>query len=163
MNYKIKNLATLKAACERFTPFGEAASGVFRNTGKLEVTQPPGKSNELEIKFQRTVTGQPKGQENGQVAFIASCQVSCLIIFDEAQSNDLPEPLLRELTAPLFFVAAERCRHLVSSMGYPSPVVNAMPLLEVSKPDSQPAARVSTINRPAKSALASKSRTKAKA
>lgn len=158
LTYKIRNMATLKASCERFIPYVEARSGIFRNTGKLSVTQVPGSPTELDLKFERTVTGQPKAGEEGKIAFQAMCEIGCVVTFNQPQGEDLPEPLLNELVAPAFYLAAERCRNMITGMGYPSPAVGAMPGLEARASDSVSKSR----SKPATKARQAKSKPVAK-
>lgn len=133
LNYSIREVATVKAECERFTPYRPASSGSFRNAGSVEVTQVPGTTDQLYIVFERTVTGQPKGEEGGKIAFFAMCRISCIVHFDQDQNDVLPSDLLRQVTTPIFYVATERCRNLVAGMGYPNPAIGVMPALQVAK------------------------------
>ena len=127
LTYKLGDLATVKAECERYLSHTQAPAGTFQNSGKAEVKQRPGTTNELEISFERTVTAHPRGAAEGAIAFRAMCKVSCIVVFDRDQGEALPDSLLNQLTAPIYFLAVERCRNLIASMGFPAPPVSAMP------------------------------------
>jgi hypothetical protein len=141
LTYSLRDIDTVKAECERFAPFAEGSSGFFRQAGKLQVDQLADSKKELELSFEMTVTGEPKDAEKGKLAFVARCKVSCIAAFSKEQGEELPQHVLREIVATLHALASERCRYLVISMGYPGPVLGAVPGLEPAKETAATAPR----------------------
>jgi hypothetical protein len=115
LTYKTRDLATLAASCERFHPQSSAPKGRMHTTGKVTAKHTNESKDEFSISFETKVIGTAEGED---VAFVASCKVEYTVLFSSPQPEELPMPLLRELLTPLFHLATERCRTLISSMGY---------------------------------------------
>lgn len=123
LTYSTRGVTTLRASAERFISVADAPTGVFRTTAKAELRQKAGTTNTVEVVFEVTITGNFKDNPS-KLAFSATTVVVCDAVFAVDQDENLPAPFVRKLVTPLFYVAVERCRYLVFSMGYP---INAAP------------------------------------
>lgn len=118
LSYQTRNLVTIKSSCESLTPIVKATRGRLQIGGEATVEQVADTTDEVHVTYEAKIAGAPI-EDPQQVSFTSSCKVGYYVKFDRPQDENLPPELLRELSLPLFYVASERCRLLISSMGYP--------------------------------------------
>lgn len=118
LTYRLTPIFTAEASCERLArPNNETSSGSFHSEIKFTTTQVAGSDDKVCASLRLTVTGIPK--EHQEPVFRATCRVDTEVQFRRAQSDDLPLNIASHLGNVLFQVGAERCRTLISNMGYP--------------------------------------------
>ena len=118
LSYRTRNLETILSSCERLIPIHKSSKGQMKIGGLATVEQVQGAFDELEVTYDAKITGFP-ADDPEKVAFTARCKVGYFVKFDGPKDENLSPSLLRELVLPLFYVASERCRNHIASMGYP--------------------------------------------
>lgn len=138
LKFRLSPISTVKASCERFMSMSKSGAGKFRSKLELVTAQVEGTTDQVHIELTLMVSGIPKDDDRA-LAFQVSCHVDTNVLFDRPQSDELPGDVANHIGALLFQVAAERCRTLISTMGYPGQVLGATPPPFAPDRNEQPA------------------------
>ncbi|WP_439609520.1 hypothetical protein [Hydrogenophaga sp.] len=137
LKFRIRDVATSRAECDRFIASSEAPRGRFVDQAQVEIKAVSGSSDQFQVILARSVTGKPRDAEE-PVAFAAVCKVSCVAEFGRNLTlDDIPDRVVQQIALSLFHISTERCRTMVTWMGFPAgPAVTVMPKFQVVKNDA---------------------------
>ncbi len=134
LTFRIRAVDTIHAECDLFIASSEAPKGRFFAQAQVKIRATPGSPEQFRVSLSRSVTGKPRDAEE-PVAFAASCTVACIAEFSRAVAlDDIPHEVIAQIAFPLFHISTERCRTMVTWMGFPAgPAVTVLPKFEIVK------------------------------
>lgn len=119
LTFQVGPVATIKASCERFIRDGSNSAGIFKTRAELKVMKPVKTTDKLIANLTVGVVGVPKDAPESR-AFETTCTVEVEMKFDEPLVGAPTNAVIDHVGLMLYQVAAERCRAMTLTMGYPA-------------------------------------------